>query len=418
MPEISDSFQRATSLTDVLEGTKNAPPYPRHRIDTFEGVPQVMTYGEQHPVMEALRSLLPGHITVGSFTHAAKYIFDIQNPDLLAALEDNLSCPIPDRLYQLTYGTFVGKHGEMVEDVLFYRNRAGQLVATGNLADRDVIYERLGAFAGNGLSDVTQDQAIFYAYGQGGRAFFQAVSGVDLDGLGWRGVTETRIGDIPAVLSATTYTPFRSGGEIQFSIDRLPEVWDYLHKVAHEEGMTLDACGLTGRDLARILGGLALGGADYRIPDCLVSPASFGIQMKAEDFNGRQAALATNLELRRIYVPSSAYRARIKAQRFLPDGVNYVTSGGFVPEADDLLARSNSFPVTLNNPDQVRRVISSLPMTPIVAGTSNAPMTGNHLFVVAGREKLLPGDPIVIAEDRRGNKIQGTVCSNLRAWPR
>jgi hypothetical protein len=402
LPELTQAFHDATSLKFLHEIYKAA------KKDLFEGVRQIMTFGLEHPVLEAIGSILRKRaITIGSFTHAVKVELDLDNLAVKQAFEDHCSTTIPDVTYKLFYGTFLDTKGHIIEDTLFYKTSDNKLVCTGNLADLWVWYDRFGQFLGNGFEDMTQKQGIYYLYGSAAEEFVTALTGESMTDIGWRGVRTANLYGIPISLSVTTYTPFK-GVEIQFPIEHLQTIWELCFTLAQLYNIDIRPCGLTGRNLARILAFLLLGGNDYGTKESTITPNALGIPIKSAPFSGKYESEDSQLEMVRVYVSSRANTRRIKEQELLACKLGFITSVGYLPSATELLKRSNLFPTTKDEESIIKALWKLLPRR----------ITGNHLMVVTYKGALKPGQRILVAYGPGRKEIYGKVCRNRRAWPR
>ncbi len=372
-----------------------------------------MNFG-RHPLLEALHGILyENAVTLGSFTHAFKCKFDVNNDRVRQAVEDNFSCDIPGDENRIFYGTIVGEDGGVLEDFMCYVDEFGYLNVVGNICNRDVWYCRFGElFESESAEDITQERGILYLYGNQGKKLIQALTGVDIDDVGWRGVRNDIVEDIQIDVAVTTYTPF-GGAEISFDIDQLSYIWDRIYALGQELEIDVGACGLTGRDVARMSGGLPLGGLDYRIQGLQVPPQSIGARLKDGEFIGKEEAQRNPIRWKRVYIPIDNRRLTDDELKKFEQANNVrVSSVLFIPGHDRLVRELRIYYKDLEKTQReelARNILQFLESVGVIPG--------NHLFILG--TGLNRGVRMVTVSDRRGKEnISGYIAERRRIWQR
>jgi len=200
------------------------------------------------------------------------------------------------RVGQLMYSPWCDEDGKVIDDGTIAR--LGQDHFRLTAADPSLRwFQDVGYGMDAEVRDVSTKLAALALQGPKSRAVLKQIfKNVDLDGLRYYHLTETRLGSQPLTITRTGYTG-DLGYELWIVAEQAPALWDRLIEAG--QGYGLLPVGLGALDMVRVEAGLLLIEVDYtssahaRIPLQLSSPYEIGlgwtVSLEKEDFIGKRA---------------------------------------------------------------------------------------------------------------------------------
>ncbi len=244
-----------------------------------------------------------------AFRHAAGLLdasplikYDVRGPDAAAYLS-RLSVRRIDKLAvgRVVYCCWVDDRGHVIDDGTIARlDEDAYRVTTGEPELWWLEQNRRGYDVS--VEETTHRYGVLALQGPSSGAILSAVTGTDLTGLRYFGLTSARLADRDVLVSRTGYTG-DLGYEVWVEAEHALPVWDTLMTEGRAYGIV--PAGLDALDVTRIEAGYLLLGIDYKsAPRCLIdaqksSPYEIGlgwmVQLDREPFIG-QAALRAEKE--------------------------------------------------------------------------------------------------------------------------
>jgi len=200
------------------------------------------------------------------------------------------------RVGQVMYSPWCDEDGKVIDDGTIAR--LGQDTFRLTAADPSLRwFQDVGYGLDAEVRDVSTELAVLALQGPKSRAVLKQIfKSVDLDGLRYYHLAETRLGSQPLTITRTGYTG-DLGYELWIVAEQAPALWDRLIEAG--QGYGLLPVGLAALDMVRVEAGLLLIEVDYtssahaRITLQQSSPYEIGlgwaVSLEKEDFIGKRA---------------------------------------------------------------------------------------------------------------------------------
>ncbi|MCB9746342.1 MAG: glycine cleavage system aminomethyltransferase GcvT [Alphaproteobacteria bacterium] len=177
----------------------------------------------------------------------------VRGPQALAALE-HLSCNrVADlAVGQSQYSALMNERGGMVDDIFIYRLGEQDYLVCVNASNRDKDFSWMLAHNPHGaeITDEGDAWAQVAIQGRHGPALTQALTGVDLSGLGRGGIVAGDFAGVQGCLLARTGYTGEDGFEVFIPADEALPTWERVMHAGAEHGVV--PVGLGARDTLRL----------------------------------------------------------------------------------------------------------------------------------------------------------------------
>ena len=191
------------------------------------------------------------------------------------------------------YSALTTPEGTVVDDLLVYQLAAGHYLLVVNAANiaKDVAWIRKGiASAGDAVAvNASSRYALIALQGPRAAAILQALTAVELDGVGYYTFASGEVANVRATISRTGYTG-EDGFELFVPPAQADTVWSTLLAAGGSEGLL--PAGLGARDTLRLEAGMRLSGQDMDETTTLIEAGlGWTVGWDKESFIGRAALL-------------------------------------------------------------------------------------------------------------------------------
>ena len=336
---------------------KKTPLYDRHlalggKIIDFGGWAMPVQYSNVIEEHQATR------MKAGLFDICHMGEFEVNGPQAFDLLQWVLSRNLEGQdIGQIKLGVMTNEHGGIIDDVTVYRlGRENYLVVTNaGTKDKDFSWIETQRKA-KGLSDVqvadiSDQTGKIDIQGPLSQAILQNITAADLVPLHYYHAINTKVMNIPALVSRSGYTG-EDGFEIYADSQNIGEIWDKLLEIGKDFG--LKPAGLGARDTLRLEAGMMLYGNDM---DEMVTPLEvvYGWLTNLEkDFAGSAALrkLKENGLTRKLVGFEMMERGIARhGYKVFNDGgeIGVVTSGTFTPTLQKAVGLA-FVPISYNKP--------------------------------------------------------------------
>ena len=234
------------------------------------------------------------------------------------------------------YALVTNPSGGILDDVLVSRCKDCYLMVV-NASNRTKILDWIGQHRKSfdvTLKDLTAATCMFALQGPRAAEILNPLLEADISELRYYTGVETKLGEVPALVSYTGYTG-EHGFEIILPAEEGPTVWQTLFDRGTERGLL--PAGLGCRDTLRLEAAMPLYGHELdETIDPFTAGLSFAVKLDAGCFLGKEALIAAKEDpnrRRRIGLELAGHRiARQDALLFASDReIGRVTSGTFSP---------------------------------------------------------------------------------------
>jgi aminomethyltransferase len=266
--------------------------------------------------------------------------YDVRGRDALALVNRTITRDAARAAAgQALYACWCDDEGKVIQDGTVFR--LGEDRFRLNLAEPALRWLRLNATGMEvAIEDVSERIAALALQGPSSRRILEPVTEADLQRLRFFRLTETRIGEIPALLSRTGYTG-DLGYEIWVEAADAERLWDLLMEAGRPHGLL--PAGMLALDLARLEAAFVLLEVDYvsaekaLIPSQKYSPFEIGlgwtVDLGKESFVGRRALARESEEGPRrrlvgIEIDWEEFEALFRRQGLPPDVPRAAWRGG------------------------------------------------------------------------------------------
>lgn len=338
--------------------TVGIPPYAAGEINFRKGIKQTAFHnviGKRGKLLKAHNTFLKPYYVedvieeywamrkvAGLFDVTGEEVTEVSGPDALAFMNELVTrdlTRLPDR--HCLYAIMCYDYGGIVEDAVLVRFSADRFWWVGGLGfAHQWIY---GNSVGRNVTVTSRLDRTHIASLQGpqSRDILQRACDANLSGLGFYGMTEARIADMPVVITRTGYTA-ELGYEIYVDSHKGEGVFARLWQDCEQAGGKL--CGSGTLDLRRVEAGLIDFSSDF---DWHHTPYQVGLgwmlNMKKGFFHGRdalstEAARNPKQQLAGLWLEGKD--AALKGDIVLADGraVGEITSAVFSPTLEASIA--------------------------------------------------------------------------------
>ncbi len=244
---------------------------------------------------------------------------------------------------QIRYALVTNVNGGILDDVLVYRFADFYLLVV-NASNRLKIVEWIDRHKGPfdvQVTDLTTKRFMLALQGPKSVDILNPLVDDDISEIRYYNGIETRVLDVPALVSRTGYTG-EDGFEIVIDSEKGAQLWEMLIDGGSEAGLL--ATGLGCRDTLRLEAAMPLYGHELdESIDPFTAGLSFAVKLKVGDFIGKEALIAAKsneTRRRRIGLELDGRRiAREGATLHVGDQqIGVVTSGTFSPTFEKPIA--------------------------------------------------------------------------------
>lgn len=191
---------------------------------------------------------------------------------------------------QARYSPMCNEAGGVVDDLIVYKVRDEHYFIVVNAANKDKDFAWMQAHQSGNVTFEDISPAVAQLALQGPKApeiLKKLVSEENLPPKYYSARFDTRIGELPCVISRTGYTG-ENGYEIYLAADKAERLWERLLEIGKEEGLI--PCGLGARDTLRLEAAMPLYGHEM---DDTITPLEAGlgtfVKWEKESFIGKEA---------------------------------------------------------------------------------------------------------------------------------
>ncbi|MCX5844758.1 MAG: glycine cleavage system aminomethyltransferase GcvT [Deltaproteobacteria bacterium] len=244
---------------------KKTPLYDRHlalggKIIDFGGWAMPVQYRNVIEEHQATRT------KAGLFDICHMGEFEVKGPQAFDLLQWVLSRNLEGQdIGQIKLGVMTNEHGGIIDDVTVYRLGLENYLVVTNAGTKDKDFSwietqrKSKGFSDVQVTDISDQTGKIDIQGPLSQAILQNITAADLVPLQYYHAINTKVMNIPALVSRSGYTG-EDGFEIYADSRNIGEIWDKLLEIGKDFG--LKPAGLGARDTLRLEAGMMLYGND------------------------------------------------------------------------------------------------------------------------------------------------------------